>query len=112
MSAITQGIKELVKKSIAENPVMVFSKSYCPYCTGAKELFDDISVKYNALELDLREDGPEIQKALFELTGQKTVPNVFVNSKHIGGFSDLETVHQSGKLQTLFKEAGIQPSKL
>ncbi|KAI9258222.1 glutaredoxin [Phascolomyces articulosus] len=112
MSAIAQGIKELVKKSIAENPVMVFSKSYCPYCTGAKDLFDDLSVNYKALELDIREDGPDVQKALFELTGQKTVPNVFINSKHIGGFSDIDEAFKSGKLETLLKEAGIKESKL
>ncbi|KAG2227974.1 hypothetical protein INT45_011998 [Circinella minor] len=112
MSVIAQGIKELVKKSIAENPVMVFSKSYCPYCTGAKEIFDDLSVKYKVLELDIREDGPDVQKTLFELTGQKTVPNVFINNKHIGGFSDLDEAFKSGKLENLLKEAGIKQSKL
>ncbi|CDS10348.1 hypothetical protein LRAMOSA03024 [Lichtheimia ramosa] len=112
MSAIAQGIKELVKKSIADNSVMVFSKSYCPYCTGAKDLFEDLDVKYKALELDTHQDGPEIQKALAEMTGQKTVPNVFINSKHIGGYSDLDSVYRSGKLESLFKDAGIKFSKL
>lgn len=86
----------------------VFSKSYCPYCTGAKDLFEDLDVSYKAYELDTRDDGADIQQALAELTGQKTVPNIFINKKHIGGYSALEEAYKSGKLQTIFKEAGIQ----
>lgn len=90
----------------------VFSKTTCPYCTGAKDLFEDLDVNYKTLELDTRQDGSEIQKALAEMTGQKTVPNVFINSKHIGGYSDLDSVYRSGKLESLFKDAGIKFSKL
>ncbi|KAI9310525.1 glutaredoxin, partial [Dichotomocladium elegans] len=89
MSAIAQSVKELVKKAITDNNVMVFSKSFCPYCTGAKDLFSDLNVTYKAYELDTRKDGDDIQKVLAELTGQKTVPNIFINAKHIGGYSDL-----------------------
>lgn len=73
----------------------------------AKDLLDDLDVKYKAYELDLRKDGADIQEVLAEMTGQKTVPNIFINKQHVGGCSDLEMAHQSGKLQQLLKNAGI-----
>ncbi|KAI8067547.1 glutaredoxin [Gongronella butleri] len=105
MSAL---IKEVVKKTIAENKVTIFSKSYCPFCLGAKDIFDDLNVNYKALELDERPDGPEIQHALLELTQQRTVPNIFVNQVHVGGSDDLKKALASGKLATLLKEAGLK----
>lgn len=52
------------------------------------------------------DDGAEIQNALAELTGQRTVPNVFINHKHIGGNSDLQDKKASGELKKLLEEAG------
>ncbi|KAI7873358.1 glutaredoxin [Mucor mucedo] len=108
MSVITQGIRDLVKKAISDNTVMIFSKSYCPYCIGAKDLFDDIHVDYKALELNDHVDGDAIQKALAEMTKQNTVPNIFVNQQHIGGSDALKSALASGKLEKILKEAGIK----
>ncbi|GAA5810532.1 hypothetical protein MFLAVUS_003955 [Mucor flavus] len=108
MSIINQAIRDLVKKAISDNTVMIFSKSYCPYCTRAKDLFDDIEVDYKALELNDHKDGEAIQKVLAELTKQNTVPNIFVNQQHVGGADALNAAVTSGKLQKLLKEAGIQ----
>lgn len=85
----------------------IFSKSYCPYCIGAKDLFDDINVNYKALELNDHKDGESIQKVLAELTQQNTVPNIFVNQQHIGGSDALKSALASGKLAKILKEAGI-----
>ncbi|KAJ1972125.1 hypothetical protein H4R34_005515 [Dimargaris verticillata] len=78
-----------INQLIASNAVMVFSKSYCPYCRRAKGALDDLKVAYNALELDMTNDGSDLQAALKELTGQRTVPNIFIHQKHIGGCDDL-----------------------
>ncbi|KAJ3777122.1 hypothetical protein FB446DRAFT_718732 [Lentinula raphanica] len=74
-------IKELVESAISENPVTVFSKTTCPFCTATKSLFSNKfpNVPVKVLELDLREDGPAIQAYLAQKTGQQTVPNVFVS---------------------------------
>lgn len=89
---------------------MVFSKSYCPYCKNSKRILDDLKAKYEAIELDQVDDGADIQDALHKLTGQRTVPNIFIGRKHIGGNSDLENVKKNGKdgksLEELLKEAG------
>lgn len=84
--------RQYVKDVINKDVVVIFSKSYCPYCKLAKDVsneniqychlfliqlrlqvFDKIEKKYNAIELDLRDDGEEIQAILGEITGAKTV---------------------------------------
>ena len=53
------------------------------------------------LELDVRPDGAAIQAELAKMTGQRSVPNVFVNGQHVGGNDDTHAAHQSGKLKQL-----------
>ncbi|KAG1474969.1 hypothetical protein G6F56_000010 [Rhizopus delemar] len=100
-------VKELVKKIVADNKVAVFSKTYCSFSIRAKDLFDDLQVDYKAIELNEHPEGDAIQSSLTELTKQSTVPNIFINQQHIGGCSDLQAAHSSGKLLKLLKEAGI-----
>ncbi|ABN67260.1 Glutaredoxin, partial [Scheffersomyces stipitis CBS 6054] len=81
--------------------VVVYSKTYCPYCTSTKNLFQGLGQEFKLVELDINSNGSEIQRGLQELTGQRTVPNVFINGKHIGGNSDLQALNSSGKLKGL-----------
>ncbi|KAL1497708.1 hypothetical protein ABEB36_008620 [Hypothenemus hampei] len=90
-----------VKNIIGSGKVVIFSKTYCPYCKLAKEVFDKIKEKYTTVELDLRDDGEEIQGILGEITGARTVPRVFVNGKFVGGGSDVKSLYEKGELQTL-----------
>ncbi|RIB02524.1 thioltransferase [Gigaspora rosea] len=98
-------IKSQVEEAIAKNHIMVFSKSYCPYCNRAKQTLDELKVKYQALELDTMEDGPAIQNYLAEKTNQKTVPSIFIGQKHIGGNSELQALHSKGELEKLVEPA-------
>ena len=68
----------MIEKEISANKVMIFSKSYCPFCNEAKAAFTDLNVEYKSIELDNIGNGDKIQSALLKLTGQKTVPNIFV----------------------------------
>ena len=80
-----QDVSSAVAQWIAENDVMVFSKSTCPFCIKLKTAFKLNRIDFTAIELDtLGASGPEIQNELLEKTGQKTVPNVFIRGKHIG----------------------------
>ncbi|KAH3909263.1 hypothetical protein HBH56_162290 [Parastagonospora nodorum] len=96
--------KTKVQSIIDENPVAVFSKSYCPYCRQAKELLSQSGAKFYAIELDQVDDGSAIQSTLGEMTGQTTVPNIFIAKEHIGGNSDLQA--KKNNLKTLLKDAG------
>ncbi|RYP40900.1 hypothetical protein DL767_001381 [Monosporascus sp. MG133] len=95
--------KTKVLKIIDENGVAVFSKSYCVYSNATKRLLDSFGAKYYLLELDQVSDGSEIQDALQEISGQRTVPNIFINHKHIGGNSDIQARKD---LRDLLAEAG------
>ncbi|KAJ7694840.1 thioredoxin-like protein [Mycena rosella] len=97
--------KELVETAISENKIMIFSKSTCPYCRRAKALFaaqfpDEKPVVF---ELNEREDGADIQNYLAVKTGQRTVPNIFVNKKHVGGNDDTQAAFKTGQLAQLVK---------
>jgi glutaredoxin 3 len=93
---------EMVKDLIKSDTVVIFSKSYCPYCNLAKEVFDSIKQKFTAIELDKRDDCEEIQAILGEITGAKTVPRVFVKGQCLGGGSDVKALYEKGELQKHF----------
>jgi glutaredoxin 3 len=84
---------------------VVFSKSWCSYSRNSKRILDGLNAKYAHLELDQAEDGDEIQDALATLTGQHTVPNIFIGKKHIGGNSELQR-YSKKDLEKLLKEVG------
>lgn len=63
-----------------------------------------MGAKYFAIELDQVDDGSDIQAALREISGQSTVPNIYIGQQHIGGNSDLQA--KSGELKALLKEVG------
>ena len=94
------------KELVSSNTVVVFSKSYCPYCVTVKKLFTQLGADFKAIELDQESDGSELQAALKEWTGQKTVPNVFIGGNHIGGCDATQALHNQGKLVPLLTEAG------
>ncbi|XP_039036393.1 glutaredoxin-C3-like [Hibiscus syriacus] len=71
------------------------------YCLRAKRVFSELNEKPYVVELDLRDDGGKIQYVLLDLIGRSTVPQVFVNGKHIGGSDDLKVAVDDGTLQRL-----------
>ncbi|OBA19161.1 hypothetical protein METBIDRAFT_46795 [Metschnikowia bicuspidata var. bicuspidata NRRL YB-4993] len=94
-----------VQKLIKEKPVFIASKTYCPYCTEAKRTIKSITLDIYILELDKLDNGAEIQAALYEITSQRTVPNVFINGEHIGGNSDVQALKSKDELETKIKAA-------
>ncbi|CAJ1959541.1 unnamed protein product [Cylindrotheca closterium] len=93
---MTEFIQNILK-SAGPNGVVVFSKTYCPYCANAKDDLSSIGIAPIIVELDRRSDGEDIQAALLRMTGQRTVPSAWVNGVHIGGSSDVyHHVHQGG----------------
>jgi glutaredoxin 3 len=102
-----------VQMFIDESEVMVFAKSYCPYCKRTRSLFDrimkdnaEMDIFVNILDLDTlpEEDGRLMQNALLELTGQRTVPNVFVAGVHVGGNAETQALSKTGKLMEALEE--------
>eukprot|EP00106_Octopus_bimaculoides_P012620 XP_014780062.1 PREDICTED: thioredoxin reductase 1, cytoplasmic-like [Octopus bimaculoides] len=94
----SDSLKEIINDYINKNKVMIFSKSTCPFCTKAQQIFDTLGVEYKKIELDQIENGDNIHSTLKEMSGQRTVPNIFINKKHIGGYDDTAALHKSGQL--------------
>ncbi|KAG8916027.1 glutaredoxin [Tulasnella sp. 417] len=98
----SMAVKELVEDAIANHKVAIFSKTYCPYCRRAKELIESFNLpegEVEIVEIDIRDDGSAIQEYLKEKTGQRTVPNIFINKEHIGGSDDLADLNSAGQLK-------------
>ncbi|ONK66225.1 uncharacterized protein A4U43_C06F5520 [Asparagus officinalis] len=97
---------EKAKEIVSSNAVVVFSKSYCAYSNQVKQLLAHLKASFKTIELDHESDGSEIQSALAEWTGQRTVPNVFIGGKHMGGCDSVAARYYQGKLVPLLTEAG------
>ncbi|KAK4460796.1 thioredoxin-like protein [Cladorrhinum samala] len=90
-------LNTILKKS----PVVIFSKSYCPYSKLAKGILLDkyvIEPTPHVVELDLHPLGPQIQARLGEMTGRRTVPNIMIYGKSIGGGDDISALDKEKKL--------------
>lgn len=101
--------KKLVEGLIKSKAVFVISKSYCPFCHKAKAALNNYKINPEAfewMEIEDREDCNEIQAYMKQLTGASSVPRVFIGGKCIGGGSEAEAAHKSGKLQGMLQEAG------
>ncbi|KOX79217.1 Glutaredoxin-C4 [Melipona quadrifasciata] len=94
--------KDEVDHLIESHTILIFSKTTCPYCKMAKQIFDKMQKKYTSIELNERDDGDEIQSILGEITGARTVPRVFVNGVCLGGGTDVKKLYEKGELQKMF----------
>uniref|UniRef100_A0A3P8THV8 Glutaredoxin-2, mitochondrial n=1 Tax=Amphiprion percula TaxID=161767 RepID=A0A3P8THV8_AMPPE len=95
---------QYVQEVVTQNCVVIFSKTTCPYCKMAKNVFNEIGATYKVVELDEHNDGRRLQEALARMTGARTVPRVFINGNCIGGGSDTKQLHQQGKLVPLIEQ--------
>ncbi|KAJ1422809.1 thioredoxin-like protein [Ochromonadaceae sp. CCMP2298] len=102
--ALSMDARAMAEKAISGNQVMVFSKSYCPFCTKTKSSLDGLGISYGVFELDNMKEGADIQSALQDITGQRTVPNVFVSGKHIGGNDATQAAIKNGSFQAALKK--------
>lgn len=82
--------------------VIVYRTEYCPYCVRAKSLLESKGVPFK--EVDVSDD-PGKRKWLLDVTRQRTVPQVFINGKPVGGFDDLARLNRSGELDRLLAES-------
>lgn len=103
-------VKELIQiRSLA--PMVVFSKTYCPYSKRLKKLLNDnyeITPQFSVVELDKHKSGKLLQEHLAKISGRGTVPNVLIgpSNESKGGCDDFLNLHESGKLAAVLNEWG------
>lgn len=79
--------------------VLMYSTAICPYCVMAERLLKSRGVEaIEKLRVDLE---PTLWQEMSARTGRRTVPQIFIDDQHVGGFDDLARLDRSGGLQTL-----------
>ncbi len=84
--------------------VEVYTTSYCPYCIQAKSLLRRKGVAFE--ELDVSGDAALREKMIELSGGRRTVPEIFINGKIVGGYDELRALEAEGKLDPLLSEPG------
>jgi len=91
-------------------PLVVFSKSYCPFSKKAKLLLEsyDLSPPPKVVEVDLRGDTEIIKVILGRLTNHTTFPNIILKGVSLGGHSDILALHEQGRLKDVLERKGVR----
>jgi glutaredoxin 3 len=76
--------------------VFVYSTTYCPYCTKAKNLLKKKGVAFT--EIDVTNDDALREEMVKKAGGRRTVPQIFIGDTHVGGSDDLYALEAAGKL--------------
>ena len=82
--------------------IELYSTPTCGFCHAAKRLLGDIGICY--FEVDISSDPKLRSDMIRKANGIRTVPQIFVNNEHLGGFSELYAMQQSGILEKLLKD--------
>ena len=79
--------------------VEIYSKAFCSYCWQAKRLLDSKGVEYKEIGIDM--GGPDREMMIQRANGRTTVPQIFIDGRHIGGCDDLYALERAGQLDPL-----------
>ncbi len=79
--------------------VEIYTKAFCPYCSRALRLLDDRGVDYD--EYDVTMGGPKKAEMVERSGGRMTMPQLFIDGRHIGGCDDMMALDREGKLDPL-----------
>jgi glutaredoxin 3 len=79
--------------------VKIYTTANCPYCMRAKQLLNTKGVRQiEEVRIDL-DDGQ--RQHMMQITGRRTVPQIFIGNTHVGGYDDLAALNQGGGLDSL-----------
>lgn len=80
-------------------PVLMYSTSYCGYCMRARSLLERKGAVVQEIKID--EDARERETMVRRSGGRRTVPQIFIGERHVGGYDDLAALDRSGELDQL-----------
>lgn len=82
--------------------ILMYTTAVCPYCINAERLLTAKGVKQiNKIRVDLQ---PELRIDMTQKTGRRTVPQIYINEQHIGGFEELRALDLAGGLDPLLAQ--------
>lgn len=94
--------EHVTKQELGMLKVEVYSKEICPYCVRAKKLLTKKGVDFTEIDISKQ---PELRDLMIQrANGRQTVPQIFINDKHVGGCDDLYALDAEGRLDNLLKD--------
>ena len=81
--------------------IEIYTKMFCPYCTRAKSLLSAKGADFE--EYDISLGGPKRAEMLERSNGGYTVPQIFIDGRHVGGSDDLASLERAGKLDAMLQ---------
>ena len=83
--------------------VLMYCTAVCPYCVRAEQLLKRKGAhEIEKIRVDLQ---PELRAAMMEKTGRRTVPQIYINGAHVGGYDDLASLDHAGRLDELLSRS-------
>jgi len=105
---------EFLQQSIndADNPVTLFALEWCEFCWSVRKMLAKYEISYQSFDLDSlayqeNNKGGDIRAAIYEQTGLKTIPQIYIGGKHIGGATELFDACRDGSMQKLLDENSV-----
>lgn len=82
--------------------VTLYMSDWCPYCQRARDLLSRKQVVFTEIDV---EDQPNLREEMIARSNRRTVPQIFIGDKHVGGYDDLFELDRSGELDRLIQGA-------
>ncbi|MDD2738175.1 MAG: glutaredoxin 3 [Methylomonas lenta] len=80
--------------------IIIYTGRLCPYCTMAKRLIERKGASYTEIDVDSE---PGLRQDLMEKTKRRTIPQIYIGDRHIGGFDDLQAMDYRNELDPLLQ---------
>jgi glutaredoxin 3 len=83
---------------VSSLPVVMYATAWCPFCNAARSLLLQKGVRIDVIDVDL---APGARAEMEARSGRRTVPQIFIDAYHVGGFDDLLALERAGELDAL-----------
>ena len=83
--------------------ILMYSTRVCPYCIRAEQLLTKKGIAPDQIEKIRVDEHPEQRAEMMRITGRRSVPQIFIGERHVGGFDDLAELDAAGELEPLLR---------
>jgi len=87
---------------VTQPAITLYMTGWCPYCQRAKQLLTRKNAAFKEIDVD---DDARLREEMTERSGRRTVPQIFIGDRHVGGFDDLYALDGTGELDRLIQGA-------
>ena len=78
--------------------IVMYTTQWCGYCSAARQLLTRKGQRWDEIDV---ESEPQRRAEMVERSGRRTVPQIWIGERHVGGFDDLDALEKSGQLDAL-----------